>query len=140
MYRTLHEVGTNLPDGRAVDLEIKDNLLHFVYQAGRVDPDLVRDLDELSRHMTRSGLLDIRPDRLIQAPDPLFKVHFEAVRRSAANMAQGFGTRIGQDRKIPFFEIYCRWDLIDPVVIREMNEEILPVVCSVLVPVVRQVP
>jgi hypothetical protein len=32
------------------------------------------------------------------------------------------------------FEIRCRADMIDPALLREVNEQIFPIVCGILVP------
>ena len=119
-YRTDHATRLILPDDRLVHYELEDDgLLRFLYRADFVHEDVVVDLDEISRHMARSGVIDLGPPE----KGSTIEVYFDTIKADtllAAGMrAHWTGTRLS-------LAIICRDDLIRPEMIKEMNDEVLP--------------
>jgi hypothetical protein len=130
MYRTIHVVRHVIPDGRLVHAKIEDGVVEFAYRAWRIEPVLVQAMGLLSSRVAAAGIFDLDP----AGGEPALSVWFEA-----ADIEPLMDYRVGQFEGMPpFFELWVRKDHIDPAMVRELNEEVMPLVCGALVPVLRQ--
>lgn len=135
MFQVLHVIRDTVPDGRLVRLVTLDHVARFEYLAGHINPLLVGDINELSRHVARSGLFTYEVDRL--GAEGAFRAWLEPGNPDYMAPGQTLQIRLprAHPEAPPSFEVWCRSDMIEPEVLREMNEVALPAVCSVLVPI-----
>lgn len=130
IYRTIHVARHYIPQDRLARATIEDDVILFSYRAWHIHPALLAGVSELSQDIAWSGILDLEVDHTPEAP-PIM-AWFEP-----GNLAIPMRPRVGgaSGNLPPFFEIQCRADMIDPALVREINEKVLPWVCSFLVPV-----
>jgi hypothetical protein len=122
-YRTFFVVRHVMPDDRLASVHLdEDGVFVFGHRYGHVHPDLVRAMRGLSNQVSESGAVD-----LAEAGGGGMAAHFEIVREDLLLPTQAMAWRVGAG---PAFEMQCREGLIDPAMIRELNTEVMPWVCS----------
>lgn len=126
-FQAIHMTRLCLPDGRLANVRTNGDGLLFEYRKWHAHPALVRQLDELSRGIAESGVFDFDP----LGSEPFIEVWYERVP----------GDLMGDRIMVPrisgrlYIELQCRAELIDPEVVREINEEVMPSVLGMIVPV-----
>lgn len=127
-YDTIHMVRRVMPTDRLAVAEVaQDGIVTFSYRAPFIHPALVRDMGELSHAVAATGMLDLVPD--IPGHPP----HLISWLSRDFELEEPMRPRVTVTDLISF-EIRCRADMIDPALLREVNEQVLPVVCGILVP------
>lgn len=127
-YSTTHVVRRVMPTDRLAVAQLeKDNTLVFSYRAPFIHPALVHDMGLLSGAVAQSGMLDIAP--VVPRRPP----HLIAWLSRDFDLEQPMRPKVDVTDLISF-EIRCRADMIDPALLREVNEQVLPIVCGILVP------
>lgn len=134
-YRTFWVVRHVMPEDRpahvTTDLTTGDIVLSL--HQGFVNPQLAHTMAEFSRGFAESNLYDLDPVRDIFKPDkPELIAWFEGVDQYFLGdqpMQVFYG-----GRSPAFFEILVDKDMIDPAMIRELNDHVMPTVCGLLVP------
>ncbi len=122
-----------LPDDRLAHTEVSDNgVMTFAYRTEHIHPLLFRDLAELSRHITRSGMFDLDLSRAGQ--EPLFTVWMELDPATDWAPDRVLASRVSNRNGPPSFELRIRDGAIDPALMREMNEYAMPLICGALIP------
>ncbi len=122
-YRTFHVIRRVMPDGRLASVHLDDDgVIVFGYRAGYVHPQLVRAMSDLSAQVSESGAVD-----LAEAGGEDIAAAFEVVHSGLLLPTQVMAWRVGPALT---FEMQCREGLIDPAMIRELNSEVMPWVCS----------
>lgn len=127
LYRTLHVVRHVMPGDRLATLAVEDDAMVFAYRAWHISPTLVRDMGDLSRSVAACGVLELDPDH---GPSDLPIMAW----LESGDLDVPMRPRIACDATRLCFEIQVRRDMIDPALLREMNEIILPIACGLLVP------
>lgn len=133
-YRTLWVVRDHLPDGRLVSVAVGDGEAGAeVTMAGRpgvVQPVLWRAMAAFSGRFAETGLYDLDLAHAARPPD--LQVWFEGVEdRLLGNLPLNVHYGGASSR---FFTILVDRDLVDTAMLREMNEEVMPLICGLLVP------
>jgi hypothetical protein len=128
-YRTLYVTRHVMPDDRLADVHLAaDGSLVFSLRAWHIHPALVQAMGDISRSFSNSGIIELctNADR-----PPGILAWLES-----GNLAAPLVPRIPAaiDGRLAI-EIQVSQDMIDPALMREMNEHVLPYVCSLLVPV-----
>jgi hypothetical protein len=127
--RILHIVRHVMPNGRLVSARLDDDgVIIFEYRDRHIHPDLVHAWSGLGAAIGYSGLLE-RVEREPVRP-PLVQAWAES-----GNLGIPMTPRIHLLDGMPLaFEIRVMEEMIDPALLREMNEETLPHVCDFLIP------
>lgn len=128
-YRTLWVVRHVMPDDRLAHgvADIDDGVIAVTLRHGFIHPALVQVMADFSKRFADLGPYEMDPDHVDGTPG--LTVGFERV-----------DSRFMEDLPMSIhfngsFEIMLHEDLVRPELVREMNEEVMPVVCGVLVPV-----
>ncbi len=137
-FMAIHVVRHHMRDDRLADVTFwDDGLIVFSYRFGHIHPALVGELDRLSRDISHSGVVQFAPEHL---DEPLHVMAWyepggspDAPLTARAGPGDGYGLP-------PFWEIQIRGDMIDPALVREVNEYAMPRGCSLLVPFGESVP
>lgn len=136
--RVRHDSVKTLPDDRLVELERRDSgLLVFHHREGFTHPDLIRDLDEISRHLTRSGLFTL--DEGPGERPPNLEVWMD-LSEGEFPVLSTFTMRPRWHGSALHVEAIIRAGLIRPELLREINEEAYPMCATVLHPIPRKGP
>lgn len=133
-----------IPDDRLAHVTFTrgedDDLLVFAYRAWHIEPVLVQDMGALSSAVASTGAFELDPERLECKGPPKLEAWFELVPGDLMAPDKVMDYRVVKYDHMPAaFEIQCRAECVDPALIRELNEEVLPPVCGALVPVKGQV-
>lgn len=132
-YRTVHMVRHAMPEDRLAVARVGesggDQLLTFAYRAWRIHPALVHEMGDLSSHIAEAAVYDL--DLLREGAPPVFTCWFELMAPESAPRDRLMTYRITEYG----WELALRSDLVDPAVVRELNEHVMPTVCGILVPV-----
>jgi hypothetical protein len=136
-FRALHIVRFCLPGERLAhtwtDTRDGDAALFFEYRAGYTHPALVRELGQLARGIAESGVFDFDP---AGGGEPCLDVWYERVPGEYLG-DRILVPRIGSGSRL-FIELKCHADLVEPEVIRELNEEVMPSALTGIVPAMQQ--
>jgi hypothetical protein len=132
-YQTVHMIRHVMSDDRLAHLKVSQHhgikIADFFYRAGHIHPALVRDMGELSQAIAETGLYDLDPFRDPSNAD--FEAWYEIVPPDLADdMPDPMRAKYGQCG----WELQIRGDLVDPALVRELNENVMPTVCGLLVP------
>lgn len=132
-YQTVHMIRHVMPDDRLAHLKVSQHggigMADFFYRAGHIHPALVRDMADLSRAVAETGLYDLDPFR--DPVDADFEAWYEVVPPELTDdLPDPMRAKYGELG----WEIQVRGDLVDPALIKEMNEVVMPTVCGLLVP------
>lgn len=130
-YYTHHLVKPKLPDDRLVWVHLRGHVMDFDYREGFAHPELVRDLDEFSRHIARSKVWEL-------SETPPCKAEWTANFDSAPDSEMALWTasfRVRWSCGTPHIEILYRRGLMAPELAGELNEYVMPEVCRLLVPI-----
>lgn len=131
--RARHDSVKTLPDDRLVQLERRDSgLLVFHHREGFTHPDLIRDLDEISRHLTQSGLFTLDEDPSGSTPN--MEVWMD-LSEGEFPVLSTFTMRPRWQGSTLYVEAVIRAGLIRPELLREINEEAYPMCAKVLHPI-----
>jgi hypothetical protein len=128
-----HDSVKTLSDDRLIELEQRDNgLVVFHHREGFSCRDLIRDLDEISRHMTRSGIFswDANPPE----GTPTMDVWMDAVGEHRLPLP-AVQLRSHWSGLTLYIGVICRSDMVRPELLREMNGEIAPILAKMLHPI-----
>lgn len=134
-YRTLWVARHRLPDDRLVHAAVEldggaEADIHLAVRKGRINPVLARAMAEFSHAFAQAGVFQVDPEQPGKPPE--LQVWFEGIEeRYLGNLPMnvhygGAGSK--------FFTILVDEDLVEPALLREMNEEAMPEVCRYLVP------
>lgn len=127
-YSTTHIVRRVMPKDRLATAKIDDDgNVTFAYRAGYVHPTLVHDMGMLSSAVAQSGLLTLVP----QIPE--HPPHLIAWLSRDPGLEQPM-RQVVEVTDLISFEVRVRADMIDPALLREVNEQVFPIVCGVLIP------
>lgn len=127
-YRTVHMIRHHLPDDRLAHLTVGDGgVITFAYRAWRIHPALVRDMHALSASVAESGVYEL-------ADGPVMSKVAVAWFQTDQGLAVPLAHRVSIDGGVAMFEMRARADMIDPALLRELNEFVLPEVCGMLMP------
>lgn len=132
-YQTVHMIRHVMPDDRLAHLVVSQRgglgMADFFYRAGHISPALAREMADLSRAVAETGLYDLDPFR--SPVDAEFEAWFEVVPPELADDMPGpLRSRFGDLG----WEMQVRGDMVDPELIKELNEIVMPRVCGLLVP------
>lgn len=133
-YRTLWVVRHVMPDDRLVHAKMEPEDEHAVIalalRNGKIHPDLAYAMAEFSKAFAQTGLYEVDPGRTTEVPD--LQVWFEGV---GEHLMGGLPMRPHYGGVGPhFFTILVDKRMVEPALLREMNEEVMPMVCGILVP------
>lgn len=132
-YHTVHMIRHVMPDDRLAHLVVSQQrgigMADFFYRAGHIHPALAREMAEISRAVAETGLYDLDPFR--EPVGAEFEAWFEIVPPELADDMPGpLRPRFGEMG----WELQVRGDMVDPSLIKELNEVVMPRVCGLLVP------
>ncbi|MFE6222990.1 hypothetical protein [Streptomyces sp. NPDC057854] len=131
-YRTLWIVRHVMSDDRLaeVKIDIDDGVIALALRHGHIHSALARQMAAFSHAFAEVGPFELDPGHVTQRPDLL--VWFERV---DGRFTDGEPMRMYFGGRGPwFFEILLRDDLVDEALVREMNEDVMPTACGLLVP------
>ncbi|GHG09967.1 hypothetical protein [Streptomyces hydrogenans] len=133
-YRTLWIVRHVMPDDRLatarVDTDPEEALITLSLRYGYTHRALVRQMAIFSSAFAEAGPFELDPGHVMQRPE--LQAWVERTDRRFTDdepMRMHFGGRGPW-----FFEILVRDDLIDEAVVRELNADVMPKACGLLVP------
>jgi hypothetical protein len=127
-YRCLHVVRHVLPDDRLVNVRVEDGLQIFEYRAWHIHPALVARMRVDSEQTARAGLLDFDVTRVGGPPTAV-----TAWMALDGTIEEPMTWNVHPTSSMPDLEYRIRSDMIDPALLREMNEEALPFVLGAIV-------
>lgn len=130
LYRSLHIIRHVMPDDRLAEAHMdEDGVVVVNYRYGHIHPALMRDLWSMSTGL--GAILEVKPD-----PDrpPMVQAWL-----TSGELGMPMRPRLVSSLPLSF-EIQVRRDLVDPALLREMNEVAIPFVCGLLVPVLAPPP
>ncbi|MEE1835787.1 hypothetical protein [Streptomyces sp. SP17KL33] len=122
-FTSLWDTAPTLPDGHLIRNEFtpitRGLLSHVIMRAGHVSPRLLRDLDEYFRHLARTDLLEIVPERAGDPPE--FVTNYEAV---PASLLPGrtFAVKVTGSHYL----FLVRADMMSQSLVDEINDDFLP--------------
>lgn len=133
MYKIIHIVRHVIPDDRLCRVTADADAMTFAHRFGHIHPSLVWEMNAISLELVRLQIFDLDPARLGQ------ECSIQAMLTLTDALPDG---RVMSVHVIPpcafappCFEVAVRRGCIDPALLREMNEEVLPAGCGALVPV-----
>jgi hypothetical protein len=137
-YRTLWVVRHVMPDDRLATVSINPApgrdpdtaTIAIALRYGHVHADLAQAWSALSKSFADHGPFELDPDHDVRRPELQTWIERVDERHTGNAPMQAYFGGVGPH----FFEILVNKDLVDPALIREMNEEVMPVACGVLVP------
>lgn len=128
-----------LPDDRLANARItpgvdgNTDVLTFGFRAWHIHPQLVADLHVFGEDLANTDLYEFDLDRRGGPSEVL--AWFEAVPEHLMPAGKTMTPHVdAPPGALPCIELRCRADLIDPALIREVNEYVLPGLMSVMVP------
>lgn len=125
-YMTYHVIRYCLSDDLLAQATFwPDGVIALEYRAGLIHPALVRRMSAISKEVAHSGAF--RLDYGQRESPPELSAWLEPGELGDDLMRMRFGLP-------PFFEVQVRADMIDPALLREVNDTVLPAVCAVLLP------
>lgn len=127
-YRSSHILRHWMPDDRLAWSTIEDDGFTFHLRAGRIAPALVAQVRDLSAATAALGLFDLAVDGTPRA-GPGVVAYFGLSERIELPMEVLVRCNGGFE-----FEIALRSDMVDPALLRELNEEAMPRVAGLLAP------
>jgi hypothetical protein len=133
-YRSYWLVRHYMPDDRLATLALNEEggriRMTFAFRFGLIHPALVRAFATFSNSFEDAHILDF--DWSYGTQHPEFQAWFTRV-DEAHTGGEPVEAFVGGKDSI-FAEMLTHKDLIDPAVIRELNEEVMPSVSGLLVP------
>ncbi|HYF71776.1 MAG TPA: hypothetical protein VD864_03090 [Nocardioides sp.] len=130
-YKTIHMIRHVMPDDRLAHLLVSQHggigMADFFYRAGHIHPALAREMADLSGAVADTGLYDLDPFREPHGAE--FEAWFEVVPPELAE-DRPLRARFGELG----WEMQIRGDMVDPALVKELNEIVMPKVCGLLVP------
>lgn len=128
-----------LPDDRLAYATVtpgvdgEEGVLTFGFRAWHIHPALVAGLHQFGDALANTDLYEFDLDRTGE-PSELC-AWFEAVPERLMPRGRIMTPHIdAPPNALPCFELRCRADLVDPALIREVNEHVLPWMTSLMVP------
>lgn len=133
-YRTLWVVRHVMPDDRLAhtSVDLDRGTIALALRHGKIHPVLANAMRQFSQAFARSNLYDLDPTRMPDVDRPELIAWFEAV---DDHLLDGQPLQVFYGGKSPaFFNIIVDKSLVEPALLRELNEEVMPPVCGLLVP------
>jgi hypothetical protein len=129
-YRTLWIVRHVMPADRLATgrIDTEDGVITIALRHGHIRPDLAQAMAAFSRAFAESGLFELDANRICGPPE--LSARFEPV---DDHLLDGSPMRVLYGREA--FDILVDRKAVDPALLREMNEEVMPLACDLLVPV-----
>ncbi len=132
-YRTHHTLAKDLPDDRLAYAVVHDDrTLEFLHRDGFIDLGMLHDIAEISRHMSRSGVITMA-ERGAEGEmvSTTVEAWLELVpgEHLPLNM---IGLRVRWDGPKLLIEVRVRQGYIAREMVREMNEQAMPMCGEVL--------
>lgn len=131
-YRTLWVVRHVMPDDRLAQAQVDpdDGVITIALRYGHIHRDLARTMAIFSMMFAQTGLFELDPGQAGQRPE--LQAWFE---QTDERFTDGDPMRAHFGGRGPwFFNLLVRDDMVDKALIREMNEEVMPIACGILVP------
>lgn len=122
-FRTHWSSGLYLPDNRLIDLTWSTTerglRCDFLWRAGHIHEDLLRDLDEYFRHLAHTDAFDVFPER--GADPPEFFTNYVRVAPERMPL-RTFGLKVRRNHYL----FAVRSDMMSAAACAEMNDHLLP--------------
>lgn len=138
-YTTRHDIVPALPDGRLVQVAFSTNgrgmhRIGFQHLSGHIHPQLLRDIDELSRQLSYTAMFTV--EALLLGTPPLWAAQVERVPADLMAPLRTFTIRADRYAD-PFYELHCRADLVSRELVAELNTVVFPYLANELARVVQ---
>jgi hypothetical protein len=140
-YTTLHTIAPELPDGRLVRVSFTTNgrglhCVAFEYRDGHIDPELLRDFAEMSRHLSHTAAFAL--DATLVGTPPVWQGWIQRIPPKQMGPLSTIGLRAVRVDGRLLYEVRCRADLISPPLAEELSGSAFPELNGMLPRVVSQ--
>ncbi|MGW0682907.1 hypothetical protein ACWD2L_06035 [Streptomyces sp. NPDC002754] len=139
LYRSICVARHWLPDDRLAHTVItagadgEPDVLTFGFRAWRIHPALVAELNDFGAALANTDMYEFDLER-VGGPSEVC-AWFEAVPEHLMPPGEIMTPHVdAPPNALPCIELRCRADLIDPDMIREINEYVLPQLTGLMVP------